>query len=110
MSIIGVGIGITSITFSDVGVIAVNPATGVSALISAADGTSDSDESKWESPVMSSTNSANGNMVVNLPAVITSITVNGNVYNASGGNPNSISNVLPADANVLNLPWYLVTG
>jgi hypothetical protein len=41
---------------------------------------------------------ANGNMTIRMPSVITSITINGNVYAVAGGN---ITAVLPADATPL---------
>lgn len=107
MARIRVGVGISSITFTTSGVTAVD-GSGQSGVITPAEaGACDSAPSEWESPVISATVLASGNMEFLIPSVVTSITINGHVYAVAGG---KVTAVLPLDANVLNQAWTLIIG
>lgn len=108
MARIRVGIGISSITFTTSGAVAVD-GSGQSGVITPAEaGACDSNPSEWETPVVGATLSlTSGNTEFLMPPVVTSITVNGNVYAVAGG---KITPVVPADAVVLNRAWTLIIG
>ena len=89
---------VSSITFATSGVIA--SAAGIFSGITPAEVTACVYGGQFQGqPRIISTNAVTGNAVVQLPSVITSITINGNVYAANGAN--QISVVLSADANVI---------
>lgn len=103
---------VSSITFSITGVVA--GVAGLYAGLTAAEATACvQGHQLGGQPKIVSTNAVTGNAIVQMPSVITSITINGNVYAADG--TSKLNNVLPADANVIcsqaqQSCFQLVTG
>lgn len=99
---------ITSVTFVTAGVIAIT--AGVSAAVGAGEATSAVQGYQLGGiPQLISSDPVTGNCIIQLPLVITSITINAHVYNANGAG--QISAVVPLDANeLLYQSIKLITG